>query len=468
MHMRERMAMQKSPSLRRRLLLFLLIPMLVLLLVDAGVTYGMALSYSNRVHDGDLADDVRTLAKMFVSEHVSGDLSSQAQFLLEYDPDGHNYYTVRSNQRGLLDSNDPFPQPPAPPTDDHPRLFNSSLGGKPLRAAALSVRSPDHPGEVLTVSIAETLHDRHERAKEILLLTIPLQTALILSILSLVWLGVTRGLRILQPLTRRLAAREHELGPISDTDVPVEILPLTRTIDGLFTRLATARALQERFLADAAHQLRTPLAGLSLHAERALSDASADTVKDALEHIHRLTQRTARASTQLLALTRAQSPWSESHRIQPVDLARVMPELVTTRIHDALRANIDLGYQGPDEHAWVNGDAGSLQELVENLIDNALRYAGHGARVTVSVLPLPDHGVLLQVEDSGPGVPPDVLMRLGERFFRAPDAREGGTGLGLAIVLQIADQHHAKVAFGAASGGGLRVTVQFPASTKSS
>lgn len=466
--MRERTTVPKSPSLRRRLLLFLLVPMLALLLVDAGVTYAVALSYSNRVHDSDLADDVRTLAQMFLSERISGDLSAQARFLLEYDPDGHNYYTVRSNRRGLLSSNDPFPQPAAPPVGGSPRLFDSSVNGKALRAAELSIRSPDDPAEILTVSIAETLHDRHERARQILLLTVPLQTILILSMLLLVWLGVTRGLRILQPLTRRLAAREHELGPISDTDVPVEILPLTRTIDGLFARLGTVLALQERFMADAAHQLRTPLAGLSLHAERALTGVSPETVKDALEHIHRLTQRTARTSTQLLALNRAQNPWHESQHNQPVDLARVVPELVATRIHEALQVEIDLGYSGPDERALVSGDVASLQELVDNLIDNALRYAGTGARVTVSVLPLPDHGVLLQVEDNGPGAPPEVLARLGERFYRAPGAREGGTGLGLAIVQQIAGKHHARVAFGAASGGGLRVTVQFPPLAKSS
>ncbi len=466
--MHEATAAPKSPSLRRRLLLFLLIPMLALLLVDALVTYAMALSYSNRVHDSDLMDDVHTLAQMVLSEHISGDLSAQAQFLLEYDPDGHNYYAVRSNQRGLLSSNVPFPQPAAPPADGKARLFDSIVHGKPLRAAELSIRSPEYPGEVLTISMAETLHDRHESARQILFLSIPLQTVLILSMLLLVWLGVTRGLRILQPLTRRLAKREHELGPISDTDVPVEILPLTRTIDGLFGRLATARELQERFMADAAHQLRTPLAGLSLHAERALSAANPETVKDALEHIHRLTQRTARASSQLLALTRAQSPWRAAQDNQPVDLAQVMPELVAARIHEALRGDIDLGYQGPDAPAWMSGDVASLQELVDNLIDNAVRYAGKGAQVTVSVLLQPGHGVLLQVEDNGPGVPPDVLTRLGERFFRAPGAREGGTGLGLAIVQQIAARHAARVAFGKACGGGLRVTVHFAGYAKSS
>ena len=466
--MRERTAAAKPPSLRRRLLQFLLIPMLALLLVDALVTYAMALTYANRVHDNDLVDDVRTLAQMFMSEHISGDLSAQARFLLEYDPDGHNYYAVRSKQRGLLSSNVPFPQPAAPPADGKARLFDSIVNGGPLRAAELSIPSPDYPDDVLTVSMAETLHDRHESARQILILSIPLQTVLILSMLLLVWLGVTRGLRILQPLTRRLAKREQELGPISDTDVPEEILPLTRTIDGLFGRLATARELQERFMADAAHQLRTPLAGLSLHAERALSAANPETVNDALEHIHRLTQRTARASSQLLALTRAQSPWRAAQDNQSVDLAQVMPELVAARIHEALRADIDLGYQGPDAPAWISGDVANLQELTDNLIDNSLRYAGKGAQVTVSVILQPGHGVLLQVEDNGPGVPADVLTRLGERFFRAPGAREGGTGLGLAIVRQIAAQHGASVAFGQASGGGLRVTVHFAGYAKSS
>lgn len=456
-----------SPSLRRRLLLFLLVPMAALLLIDAVITYGVALSYSNRVHDNDLADDVRTLAQMFRSERVSGDLPQEARFLLEYDPDGHNYYSVSSSQRGLLSGNGTFPKPPPPPPDEKPQLYDSRLDGHSVRAASLSLRSPQNPAEILTVTIGETLRDRHQRARQILFLTIPLQTLLILSVLSLVWLGVSRGLRILQPLTRRLAAREHELGPISDTDVPVEILPLTRTIDALFARLRAVLSLQERFMADAAHQLRTPLAGLRLHVERALADPRPETVNDSLAQIHQLTKRTARTSTQLLALTRAQSPWREQADLLQIDLGKLIPDAVSLRVHEALRAGIDLGYHGPEEPALVRGDAASLQELLDNLIDNALRYAGEGARVTASVLPLPDHGVVLQVEDSGPGVAADMQHRLGERFFRVPGAREGGTGLGLAIVEQIASQHHAKVAFGKASAGGLRVSVQFPSPTKS-
>ncbi|MDQ6648182.1 MAG: sensor histidine kinase N-terminal domain-containing protein [Pseudomonadota bacterium] len=454
-----------SPSLRRRLLLFLLVPMLTLLVADAVVTYLVALGYANRVHDNDLSNDVRTLAQMYRSERIAGDLPEEARFLLENDPSGHNYYTVRSTRRGLLSGNGAFPQPKVPPSDERPRLFNSSIDGKPLRAAALSLSSNGDPQEVLTVTIAENLRDRHNQARQILLLTVPLQSLLILGMMSLVWLGVTRGLRILQPLTDRLAAREHELAPISAADVPREILPLTRTIDALFERLRAVLLLQERFIADAAHQLRTPLAGLQLHVEKALADPSPETVKDALNHIHLLTKRTARTSNQLLALMRAQSPWQDKSMFVPVDLGKVIPDWIGYRIHDALKKGIDLGYQGPGNAAVVLGDAETLHELLDNLIDNALRYAGHGARVTVSVSHLLHEGILLQVEDNGPGVAAEMASRLGERFFRAPGSGEGGTGLGLAIVQQIAARHQAIVAFGAAAPRGLRITLQFPAPT---
>ena len=441
--------------------MFLLVPMLALLLVDAVVTYAVSLGYSNRVHDSDLASDVRTLAQMFRSKKLSGDLPEEARFLLEYDPDDHNYYTVTSRRHGLLSGNGTFPQQPAPEPGAEPRLYDSQEAGTPLRAASMSLVSPQDPSDVLTVTIAETLHDRHQRAREILLLTIPLQTLLIVSLLSLVWLGVTHGLRILHPLTRRLAAREHELAPISDIDVPVEILPLTHTIDALFARLRTVLGLQERFMADAAHQLRTPLAGLRLHVERAMADPRPEIVSDALRHIHLLTRRTARTSKQLLALTRAQSPWREPADDAAVDLATLAPDAVSLRVHEAIDNGVDLGYRGPGTPAWVQGDASSLHELLDNLIDNAMSYAGGDPRVTVSVSQMDDGATLLQVEDNGPGVQADMLARLGERFFRVPGSREGGTGLGLAIVKQIASRHRARVVFENADPG-LRVCVLFP------
>lgn len=454
----------EQPSLRRRLLAFLLIPVGLLLLLDTLLTYGVALAYSNRVHDHDLSDDALTLVQLLRSGPPQGGLSPQARFLLEYDPDGRNYFSVRSRLHGPLADNGQFPQPAAPPAGRAPHLFYSELGVHTLRGAIVSIHPESEPADTLTVSVAETLSDRHRRAREILLLTVPLQTLLIVVVLSLVWFGVNYGLRVLRPLTSRLAAREQDITPIGEADVPLEILPLTRTIDALFARLRGALEVQERFIADAAHQLRTPLAGLSLHVERALSDDSPQTRHDALSHIRQLTLRTARTSAQLLALTRAQSPLTAPAAHVPVDLAKLVPEVVGFRIHDAFAAGIDLGFQGPRGPLLIDGDSASLHELLDNLIDNTLRYAGRGSRVTVAIARAADGGVQLSVEDDGPGVPEELLSRLGERFFRVPGAGEAGTGLGLAIVERIAERHHAQVRYRRATQHGLSVELHFPAS----
>lgn len=343
------------PSLRHRLLSSLLVPLMMLLAVESLITYGGALIYSNHVHDRDLGDDAMTLAQMLSQEDLGGQISPQARFLLEYAPEGHNYFNVSSQKHGLLAGSAELQ--PAPlsgaSSDGEPALFTTKLVTptqkfRELRAATVRIPNLQDPSDQLTVTMAETFHDRHQRAREILLLSIPAQALLIASVFFLVLYGVRVGLRQLDPLTARLASREHDLAPISDADVPVEILPLTRTIDGLFARLRGMLALQDRFIADAAHQLKTPLAGLRVHVERAQIDPSKETVTDALQHILRLTQRASRTSSQLLALTRAQSPdLNETAPCVLLDLAQVIPELLGVRVHDAIAAGVDLGYERP-------------------------------------------------------------------------------------------------------------------------
>jgi len=456
------------PSLRRRLLSSLLVPLMLLLIVESLITYSGALIYSNHVHDRGLGDDAMTLAQMLSQEDLGGQISPQARFLLEYAPEGHNYFSVTSKKHGLLAGSPELQATPvAASVDGEPVLTTTTLRTnrqrvREVRAATVRIPNLNDPQDLLTVTMAETFHDRRQNAREILLLTIPAQALLIASVFFLVLYGVRVGLRQLDPLTARLAAREHDLAPIGDADVPVEILPLTRTIDGLFARQRGMLALQERFIADAAHQLKTPLAGLRVHVERAQADPSPETVNDALQHILRLTQRASRASSQLLALTRAQSPeLNESAPPCLLDLAQLIPELLGLRVHDAIAAGVDLGYEGPAGPLWIDGDRISLQEMLDNLIDNSLRYAGRNSVLTVGVAALA-RGTCLSVEDNGPGVPPAFLERLGERFFRVPGVTEEGTGLGLAIVQRIAERHHAHVRFLSSTGGGLRVEVVFP------
>lgn len=454
---------RRRPSLRRRLLVFLLIPVIALLMLDAVLSYGVALTYANRVHDRDLSDDAVALAKMLGNDQLGSQLTPQARFLLEYDPDGRSYFSVSSSRHGLLAGNGQLPQlAHVPVLGTAPTLYDTLFDKHTLRAAAVRTMARHDPSDSLIVTVAETLHDRHEQAREILLLAIVMQAFLIVCVLALVWFGVSRGLRVLDPLTARLAARSHELTPIDGADVPQEIQPLTRTIDALFGRLRSMLALHDRFIADAAHQLRTPLTGLSLHVERALADPRPETVADALAHIQRLTRRAARTSSQLLALTRAQAAPLETEGPQLVDLGQLIPEAVAQRIHEAIRAGVDLGYEGSTQPLHILGEAASVQDLLDNLIDNAVRYAGRGSIITVHLQAHGNGGASLSVEDNGPGVPPELMSRLSERFFRVGGSNEEGSGLGLAIVQSIARRHHAEVIYRAAEKRGLYVEVRFP------
>ena len=468
---RRNLAQRKRPrpSLRRRLLAFLLIPMLLLLVLDAVLSYGVALSYSNHVHDRALANDALSLAQLLRHESLPGDLSAQARFLLDYEPHGRNYFKIRSLKHGLVSGNDQLPRPAtAVAVGQPPVLFSATIDRTRVRAATVAIRNPRDASDILDISVAETLHDRHEVAREILGLSVSLQLLLIALLIVLAWLGVTFGLRGLNPLVRRLARRERTLAPIDDSDVPVELLPLTRTIDGLFSRLRELMALQERFVADAAHQLRTPLAGLALHVERAQAHPEGEALADALGHIQRLSARATRTARQLLALTRAQTPRQGDDHMVDLDLAQLLPECVGERVPEAVAGEVDLGYEGLTSPAPIHGDPNALREMLNNLLDNALRYAGRGGHVTVGLRADAAHGhYVITIEDDGPGVPEDFLPRLGERFFRTPAAPEGGTGLGLAIVQRIAEQHGAEVVYARARSGGLHVDIRFPGSTTS-
>ena len=231
----------------------------------------------------------------------------------------------------------------------------------------------------------------------------------------------------------------------------------------MLARLRDLLDLQERFIADAAHQLRTPLAGLRLQAERALADPRPDSVRDALAHVERLSAGAGRAAGQLLMLARAQTSHDDGVPTGSVDLALLARDYIGERVPDALSARIDLGYAGPTHGALIAGDPVMLREALVNLVDNALNYAGTHGTVTVSVLP-EMCTIALVVEDSGPGVDAQWWPRLGERFFRAPGTTLEGSGLGLAIVRRIAERHGAALVFGWSDGTrGLRVTLRFPA-----
>lgn len=467
---------RRQPSLRRRLLAFLLIPTLVLMLLDTAFVYFVALRYANQIHDRDLAISTIGLAQALQQGRSDGRLTPEARRLLEFNPNGRSFFSVRSALHGVVSGSGARIAPSASPMPGAwPVLHDTTVGTLPVRVAVARMVSPVDAGDSLTVSMAESFYDRQQQAREILLITIPIESLLIVILLGLVWQGVKYGLRILDVPIRRLAMRERNLEPISGPDIPIEILPMTRTIDGLFERVRSLVAVQERFVADAAHQLRTPLAGLAMHVERAASARSAEDMQVALAQIQVLTTRVTRSATQLLALARAQVPQDGGSALSPLDIVQWLPAIVALRIPESLQAGVDLGYESPGfetgrddgagevEEIMIDAERNALQELVDNLIDNALNNVSRGGTITVSLRPGANHAEAARVaiEDDGPGVPDDTLGRLGERFFRAPGAPEGGSGLGLAIVCRIADVHGAEVRFGRATLGGLRVEVRF-------
>jgi two-component system sensor histidine kinase TctE len=335
-----------------------------------------------------------------------------------------------------------------------------------MRMASVFLPNKADPGDTLVISTAETVRNRKELARELLFSTDPIELLLICVAMALVWLGINRGLRVLDPLAPEIRMRDAgDLSPLRTIDAPVEVQPLVATIDALLSRLDRMLRQQQRFIADAAHQLRTPLAGLRLQAERALADPRPDTIREALTHVERLSAGSARAAGQLLALARAQAPDESLGVAMPLDLASVVRDEVASRVPEAIARGIDLGYHGPHRGVTIIGDAVLLREMLGNLIDNAMRYGARGnPAITVGLQPDDGRGCVLSVQDNGPGVAPELVPRLGERFFRAIGNGHDGTGLGLAIVREIAERHGAELSFiNHGDPHGLRAEIRFPA-----
>jgi two-component system sensor histidine kinase TctE len=260
------------------------------------------------------------------------------------------------------------------------------------------------------------------------------------------------------------------MSPLDEQTVPSEVVPLVSSINDLLERLQGSIATQKRFLADAAHQLKTPLAGLRMQADLAQrSDANADDLKQSLKQIGRASMRATHTVNQLLALARAESSGA-SMNMQNCDLSVLTMEVVKDSLPRAMDLKIDLGFEGPDTGtAIVRGNATLLKELVRNLIDNALNYTPSNTQlpgvVTARVSGNEESGWQLEVEDSGPGIAATERDRVFEPFYRVLGNEVDGSGLGLAIVLEIAEKHQAIVALSDTQPGqappGARFTVSF-------
>jgi two-component system sensor histidine kinase TctE len=272
--------------------------------------------------------------------------------------------------------------------------------------------------------------------------------------------GVKRGLQPLHELADEIAQRSsRDLRPIPEQHVFLEVRALTDTINDLLERLGLAIATQQRFIANAAHQLRTPLAGLKLQVERAQREQDLPAMKPALMHIQGCVDRMAHLTTQLLILARSE-PIDGEYELRPVDLCKLAKETCMDWVPKALQRHMELSFEGLKQPLIVQGDEVLLRELLANLLDNAICYGHDQGNIVVKVERHPSPH--LSVEDDGPGIPEPETDKVFERFYRIPGSPGDGCGLGLAIVKELADLHKARLEITHVSAaGGTRIDLVF-------
>jgi two-component system sensor histidine kinase TctE len=440
-------------SLRAHLLRLLLPPIAALLAVGAVFAYFPTVEPATQAYDQALVDIGLALGshvRVTTSEYRF-ELPAAVEQVLRTDRFDTIYYRVLS-PAGLEIAGDP--KLPAPPGDAI--AFNTRYDGKSVRV--VSVETPCGRS-ACTVLVAETTVKRDRLARDVLLQSIFPELLIALATLVIVWFGVKRGLAPLARLSDEIKARSAgDLRPVDASGAPEEARPLVGALNGLLADMSAASRSQQRFLADAAHQLRTPLAGLQAHAELALAQALPEASRTQLQQVHQATIRTGRLANQLLALARAE-PGARSDAA-PMDLKALAEAEADEWVHQALARDVDLGFEL--DPAPVEGDAFLLREALANLVHNALEYTPRGGRITVRT-GLRDRGSLLEVEDDGPGIAPAERARVLERFYRVPGTPGTGSGLGLAIVREIAAAHGASLAVSEGIGGrGCRVGITFP------
>jgi two-component system sensor histidine kinase TctE len=343
-------------------------------------------------------------------------------------------------------------------------FYDGELHGDRVRVALLRTgNGPEAFAPPAVVQVAETLAKRRALAREIFIDVILPQLLLILIAGLLVWGGVARGLSPLGHLRQAVAARSHlDLSPVAaPADVPGEVHPLLQAINDLMARLDEVLTFQNRFIADAAHQLRTPVAGLKAHIEVALREDDPAQTRQALAHLYTAVERMSRLVSQLLSLARNEPSGVKKLELAQLDLSRLVFETTMEWVPEAYKKDIDLGFEGEEPHVTIKGDALRLTELVNNLLDNAIRYSRRGGKVTVRVLSHPCPRVT--ISDDGPSIPVAERQRVFERFHRLLGSHTDGSGLGLAIVREIAALHHADVSLDDDTDGvGNTFTVSFP------
>ena len=445
-------------TIRGRLLAYLLPPLIALLAAGVYLDYETGAAPVRDAYDRALASAALAIGARVRAAGTPADLTGLAADigdLLHPGARARAYYLVLGPGGRYLAGDSDLPRK-APPSAS-PAYFDADFRGESVRVASLTF---GFGAEAMTVSVAETLAERNSATLRLLVSEVLTDVVQLIVTVVLVWTGVALALRPMLRLRHQIAARSpHELAPLDTQSAPGEVRLLVTELNRLFATLGEASRAQQHFLANAAHQMRTPLAGLLIQLDLLISQVTDESVRSELLLLRESAQSLSHTSDQLLTLARADPSVHLADAFTVLDCGKLIEEVLAQNLDRALLKGLDLG--ALIEPVRVRCVAWLTREVLANLIDNAIRYVPAGGHVTVRC-GLDGASPFLEVEDDGPGIPPAERAAVRRRFYRVPGTPGRGCGLGLAIAEEVARLHGAELEIGDRDGVGTRVRVRFP------
>lgn len=449
-------------SIRRRLLLWLLVPLIVLCCLSTFVAYKLAKTFANKSHDEILLNSAGSIASR-LRRNAQGilvaDIPEAAQAILRQSGKDDFYYQIVDSKARRLGGDSILPLPRYMNLRG-PQFRYAEIDGKQIRICRIPVQIAPSNSEIW-VQCAKTLNSRKWLQNEIFVSIVTPQMLLVVLASFSVWVGIRNGLAPLRILGASLRKRSKlDFSPVRIKDTPEELEPLTDALNTLFLRAENQIALQRQFVANAAHQLRTPVTAMKTYIDYAERAADERSLVGVLQQMSEATDRVVHTTNKLLILARSEGN-SQKSAVE-INLADPIIAAGKNLVHEALKRKVALDFEIPEEPVFVKGDLGDLEELVSNLIDNAIKYSSKSSNGAVWVKVIPGVQPILQVEDNGCGISDNNKEKVFERFYRIPGTTATGCGLGLSIVSEIATRHGARVKVLDRPEGGTVFEVVFP------
>jgi two-component system sensor histidine kinase TctE len=448
--------LKKNLSTQKLIIQWILIPMMIIIILDSTFLFYQGDTLRKETFDRDLAETAKSLALIFKksSEQKLHDIDENSISLLLTEPHDKMFYSIRDDQGHLVFGNPDVAFRPAEDVDPNdPDDFNvyfDTIKNESVRVVSIPIEHTlNHQKKQFFIQVAETRNQRTYIQKQIIFWIVIPQLILLISALILVRFAVKKGLSPILYLNEKIISRSYrDLKPIDINNVPLEVDRLVTSLNNLMSELDNAIKSENRFVNDAAHQLRTPLAGILAQIQLAQESKNKDEIHNRLEQISQSSKRLIHIINQLLSLSKTQPEAAHTSEFQKIDVVALTKKTMEDLFSLADLKKIDLGYEGSLEEAFIEADDKKLYDLIHNLVENAIKYTPSSGKVNVSI-ENKNNKICLIVEDTGKGIPKDDQPNIFKRFYRGDNVsqsgNDAGAGIGLAIVKEIANMHGATI-----------------------